>query len=136
MPDDEAILGFTNKWYATGIKTAVAHKLPNDLTIRLLTPPLFIATKLEAYNGRGNNDPSMSHDLEDILILIDGRRELIAEIEVAPDDVRIYIAKQFHALLYHDQFEHAVLSNVRGDEDRMALTYDRMNSIADMRVED
>jgi len=42
-----------------------------------LRPPLFIATKLEAFRGRGGGDVVTSHDLEDIVMVIDGRPELV-----------------------------------------------------------
>ena len=48
MPDDAKILGFTNRWYARGIETAVLHCLTAELDIKLLSPELFIATKLGA----------------------------------------------------------------------------------------
>ena len=57
MPDDAEILGFTNRWYAEGIETAVPAMLDEALEIRHLTPPLFVATKLEAYRGRGGGHP-------------------------------------------------------------------------------
>jgi hypothetical protein len=38
MPDDEAILGFSNRWYAKGIETAVPEQLEEALEIRRLTP--------------------------------------------------------------------------------------------------
>ncbi len=47
MPDDEAILGFCNRWYANGIETAQPHILDAGLDIKVLTPPIFVATKLE-----------------------------------------------------------------------------------------
>lgn len=62
MPDDPTVLGFSNRWYAKGIETATQHQLSVDLTIQVLTPPLFLATKLEAYAGRGNDDLFMSRD--------------------------------------------------------------------------
>jgi predicted nucleotidyltransferase len=130
MPDDESILGFTNRWYAKGLETAQDHALTADLTIRLIVPPLFVATKLEAYRGRGNDDPLASHDLEDILILVDGRKELIAEIAATDEDVRDYIAEQFSALLDHNGFEFAVLGNVRGNEERKDLIIERFESIS------
>lgn len=55
MPDDESILGFGNRWYAKGIGTAVTCRLNEALNIKRLTPELFVATKLEAYLGRGND---------------------------------------------------------------------------------
>ena len=78
MPDDESILGFSNRWYAKGIETAVTCSLTDALEIRRLTPELFVATKLEAYLGRGDSDLLGSRDMEDILLIVDGREELVA----------------------------------------------------------
>ena len=57
------------------------YKLDESLVINVVTPPFLIATKLEAFKGRGNNDPLSSRDVEDILTLFDGRPELKGEIE-------------------------------------------------------
>jgi predicted nucleotidyltransferase len=133
MPADESILGFTNRWYRKGIDTAQEIKLPEGLTIKSLTPPLFIATKFEAYLGRGNNDPLVSHDLEDILILIDGRNALVSEIKNSDQDVRDYIADQIDALLRHPDIEFAVTCNVRGDEGRGNLIFNRLEAIINLR---
>ncbi|TGT53755.1 hypothetical protein EN809_039110, partial [Mesorhizobium sp. M2E.F.Ca.ET.166.01.1.1] len=80
MPDDPDILGFSNRWYEKGIETAVTYALTDQLNIKRLAPELFVATKLEAYIGRGEGDLFMSRDLEDILLIIDGRPEIVAEI--------------------------------------------------------
>ena len=64
VPDDADILGFSNRWYAKGIATAVTCPLTDTLDILRLTPELFIATKLEAYLGRGQGDLFASRDLE------------------------------------------------------------------------
>lgn len=71
MPD-VSILGFSNRWYAKGIETAVHHVLIDTIAIKCLTPELFVATKLDAYLGRGNNDLLGSRDMEDILLVVDG----------------------------------------------------------------
>lgn len=62
MPDDKNILGFSNRWYEQALVQAQDYQLSDDLVIRFLTPPYFVATKLEAYKGRGNNDLLASHD--------------------------------------------------------------------------
>jgi hypothetical protein len=67
--------------------------------IRLITPPYFIATKFQAFNGRGNNDYSGSHDLEDVIAVIDGRPEIVDEVRQASADVRSYIASEIGRLL-------------------------------------
>lgn len=69
MPDDATILGFTNRWYHAALANAQPYALTELISINLLSPEYFIATKLEAYHGRGNNDPMRSHDLEDIINL-------------------------------------------------------------------
>jgi predicted nucleotidyltransferase len=106
MPDDEKILGFSNRWYAKGIETAVKTELEERLVIRRLTPPLFIATKLEAYRGRGNNDLVSSRDAEDILSLVDGRQELVSEIAETAPEIRDYIAMQIGAVLDDPNLEY------------------------------
>ncbi len=130
MPDDESILGFSNRWYAKGIETAVTCSLTDKLNIRRLTPELFVATKLEAYLGRGNNDLLGSRDMEDILLVIDGREELVAEIQAVDDDVRRYIAEQFRALLKHADFNHFIEGNIKGPEGRVDIVRERFVAIS------
>jgi predicted nucleotidyltransferase len=132
MPDDETILGYSNRWYAAGFASAQPYPLTENLTIRLLTPVYFIATKLEAYLGRGNNDPQGSHDMEDILNLFDGREEVVREIALADREVRDYIAGQLGLLLVNDDFSYAVQSTARGDRDRESLIYDRLEAARDL----
>ncbi|KAB2716398.1 hypothetical protein F9K97_24285 [Brucella anthropi] len=130
MPDDAAILGFSNRWYAKGVETAVPAMLEEALEIRHLTPPLFIATKLEAYRGRGAGDLIGSRDAEDILLLVDGREGLVEEIAAAPPEIRIYIAEQTTGLLADPNFEHFLQGNVRGPAGRADIVYERLVAIS------
>ena len=130
MPDDESILGFSNRWYAKGIETAVTCALNEALNIKRLTPELFVATKLEAYVGRGNDDLLSSRDIEDILLVVDGREELVAEIQNADDDVRCYIADQFRALLSHEDFDNFLEGNIKGPEGRVDIVRERFVAIS------
>jgi predicted nucleotidyltransferase len=56
MPTQEEILGFSNRWYLPAIKNADQLQLEDDLTIKLVSPPYFLATKIDAFNGRGGGD--------------------------------------------------------------------------------
>nr|WP_108523239.1 hypothetical protein [Bradyrhizobium algeriense] len=132
MPDDEKILGFSNRWYAKGIETAVETPLDDAITIRRLTPPLFIATKLEAYRGRGGGDLIGSRDAEDILLLVDGREELVDEVAAADADIRLYIAEQFRALLADRDFDHFLEGNIRGPEGRADIVRDRFIALSQL----
>lgn len=130
MPDDEAILGFGNRWYARGIETAETYALQDGPEIRVLTPPLFIATKLEAYRGRGKGDLFTSRDAEDILLVVDGRDTLAAEIAQADDAVQDYIAAEFRALLADPNLEDFLDGNIRGPAGRAALVRSRYVTIS------
>ena len=58
------------------------------MVIRLVSASAFVATKLEAFASRGGGDFLTSHDLEDVLNIVDGREELIGELAAAPADMR------------------------------------------------
>jgi len=88
MPLDENILGFSNRWYRSAMDYAQEHEMEKDLRIRVVTAAYFCATKLEAFKGRGKGDYLSSHDLEDLIGVVDGRSELLDELRAAPEDVR------------------------------------------------
>ena len=67
-----------------------------------------MATKFEAFNDRGGRDVYMSHDLEDILTVIDGRAEVVAELAAADAAVRGHVAAQTGWLLKHPDFLNAL----------------------------
>ncbi|MBP7586206.1 MAG: hypothetical protein KBA61_19340 [Spirochaetes bacterium] len=103
MPSDPGILGFSNIWYRTGIDTSVTASLPSGRTIRIFTLPLFVASKLEAYKSRAGNDPRFSHDIEDIILVLDGQLDMSRLLD-APGDVLDYLRLEFRALLADVRF--------------------------------
>lgn len=129
MPDDEDILGFSNRWYTAALDNATNHKLTDDITIQLISPVFFVATKLEAYKGRGNNDPLQSNDMEDILNVLDGRSELVNEIKKAEEKIQNYINEEFTKLLEHPNFDYAVQNTAQGQSDREELIFKRVESL-------
>ncbi len=108
MPIDEKILGFSNRWYKPAMESAQTVQLANDLPIRVVTAPLFLGTKLEAFKGRGKKDCFASHDLEDIIAVIDGRTSLLDEILHAPKELKVYLAREIQKLLGRQEFMDAL----------------------------
>jgi predicted nucleotidyltransferase len=131
MPDDPSILGFTNRWYKDAIKSASSYNLKENLNIRLVSPVYFLATKIEAYKGRGGNDPLTSRDIEDLLSLVDGREEIIEEIRASEDVVREYISSELGKLMSSDGFEWAISSQANGSEQEKAL-YGKLEKIINL----
>jgi len=130
MPDDESVLGFSNRWYRQAMETATDYSLEDGLQIKLINPVYFIATKLDAYNNRGGGDALSSRDIEDILNVTDGRNELLAEVNAASEDVREYFSDKISLLLEDNNFQYAVQSQSHGSRDREALLFEKLEALA------
>jgi len=105
LPTKASILGFENRWQAEAFTHAEQVELDSGRAIRAIPPPFLLATKLEAFEGRGKLDFYESRDYEDIVRLIDGRAELPEEVATAPQGVRDYISQQLETASKRDQFE-------------------------------
>lgn len=133
MPTDKAVLGFGNRWYEEAVRTAVTRVLPSGTSIRLISAPVFIATKLEAFADRGQEDFMASHDLEDVTTLIDGRPELGEEAALASADVRKHLSTQVKALLRSPAFLNALPGHLPGDsasQARVPLILERLQRLS------
>ena len=135
LPTSERVLGFTNRWYPAAVATARTIRIAGH-NARIVTPVLFVATKLEAFHGRGAGDVVASHDLEDIVTVIDGRPELVEEVAGAPDDVRAFIAAEIRDLLAHADFIEALpgfLLPDRASQARLPLLVERLKMLTESR---
>ena len=135
MPTQEEILGFSNRWYLPAIKNADHIKLENELTIKLVSPPYFLATKIDAFKGRGGGDYIASHDMEDIITILDGRPEIVSEIRSSSDDLKDFLSRTFRILLASDEFLDSIpghLSPDRASQTRLPLLIKRLREIAEM----
>lgn len=131
MPTDEGILGFSNRWYLEALRRAGKVKLPSGREIRLVSAPLLLATKIEAFYGRGRDDYGASHDIEDILTIVDGRAELIEEIQSGDEQIRGYLQSEVDDLLAEQRFVDAVPWHFGAtDQDRVPVVIERLRQIA------
>lgn len=128
MPTDASVLGFSNRWYAEAIETAQSVELSNGLHIRLIAAPAFVATKLEAFLSRGKGDFLSSHDLEDVLNIVDGRPELVEELVTASQPLRQAVATIFAGLLAHPDFINC-LPGLVSDADRAGVVLERLQRV-------
>ncbi|MEX0828118.1 MAG: hypothetical protein WD005_04110 [Haliea sp.] len=135
MPTDERILGFSNRWYQDAIKSATSTMLPNGKKLNHVTAPYFVATKLEAFAGRGNHDFMASHDFEDLIAIVNGRPELVEEINNAPAPLQKYIAECFRNYLKDSNMQQAlpgVMPEQQADDRRIQIVVKRMQSISNI----
>lgn len=133
MPTDEEILGFSNRWYRDAMQHAAVQLISDDMAIRLVTAPYFLATKLDAFHNRGADDYFASHDMEDIITLVDGRPEVIEEVSAAPTDVKEFLADEFERFLGNRAFLDALPGHLMPDsasQQRIPILLKRIEAVA------
>jgi predicted nucleotidyltransferase len=108
MPTDEKILGFSNEWYIDAIKTSEWIEIAENLSIRRISGPSFLMTKLAAFNDRGNGDYWGSSDIEDVVAVLDGRPGIIDEIMESHQKLKNALAQEFRSLLQNQDFMDAL----------------------------
>lgn len=100
VPVAKEILGFSNKWYADAIKNSVEFLLASR-KIKVIRADYFLATKFEAFNDRGKGN-YFSHDLEDIVFVMENRSNLILELLDSPFELKQYLSEQAKLLINED----------------------------------
>lgn len=104
MPTQSEILGFTNKWYQPGFENSISYNLPES-EIKIFSPPYFLASKLEAFIGRGNYDGRTSKDFEDIVFVLQNRLSIWSELSDSNHEVLEYLKNTFANLMTNPNFE-------------------------------
>lgn len=135
MPTDESILGFSNRWYPAAVASALSTALPSGRRINLISAPAFLATKFEAFDTRGKSDVLISHDLEDIVNVVEGRSMIVEEITAAESALRAYLAMKFRELSRNPDFANALPGLVAYDDlyqSRIQTVRDRASAIAEL----
>ena len=102
------MLGFGNKWFARAFSNARDLNLPSGTKIRVLPPPYFLATKIAAFHHRGAGDFLLSRDVEDVVAVLDGRLEIVIEVQNAEYELLDYLAKQLTEWLGNPDFMDAL----------------------------
>lgn len=134
MPTDAEILGFSNQWYSQALQFATVTEIAEDLTVRVVTGPYFLATKTEAFYSRGKGDFMASHDMEDIVTLLDGRPEIVAEVSAAPEAVKVFLSRSFRDFLLKRDFLDSLPGYLLPDsasQRRIPLLMERIRAVAE-----
>lgn len=133
MPINEKILGFSNRWYPLSMETAQPYQVTEDLKIKLITPPCFIATKLAAFDSRGEaEDFLLSKDVMDIIYVINGRMEIVDEVANSSEELRKYLYRKFKRFLGNQFFLEAIQGALLPDmesQSRSDIIVERIKNI-------
>ena len=111
MPTTPEIIGFSNKWYPEGFENAISKDL-DGIIINIFSPPYFLASKLEAFKGRGGDDYRTSTDFEDIVYVLENNNNVIEEVSASEESVKAYLTTAFSALLNDPSFEEGIYAHL------------------------
>lgn len=99
MPDNEHILGFSNRWYCKGMENKIKYALPNGNIIHIFPVTYYLATKLEAIASRGGSDLRQSHDFEDFIYVLNGCTTIEHDLRTITDnELLCYLSDKFRVL--------------------------------------
>lgn len=135
IPTDEKVFGFGNPWHKEAYNKATEVELPSGVKIRTVTSPYFVATKIIAFHDRGKGDFNISHDIEDIITILNGREELVNEVKASPDKLQEFLRDEFGELLLDQSFVDAVSWHLLPDEisqARLPTIFRKLRAIAQL----
>jgi hypothetical protein len=136
MPLDEAILGFSNRWYGEALRSAARVPIGTGPSIRIPSAPAFVATKWAAFDGRGGGVYYGNGDVEDVVTVVAGRPDLLQELAGAPDEVQRWLAARTAAFLRRDESADVIagaLPDAWTDPATVAAVRRRFEAIAALR---
>lgn len=114
MPTEPQVVGFSNRWYPAGFANAIDVQLDDNNSIRTFSLPYFMATKWEAFKGRGKNDYRTSKDFEDLVYVWENVDNLEDQIEQASDDITEYLKEEFAKVITNEDFEEGLYAHLAG----------------------
>ncbi len=132
MPDDEHVLGFTNRFYRSGCEHARTIELDDGTSVSIMRPAWALATKVEAFQGRGTSDPWVSEDLEDIVALLASCDDLLDDLSTAGQDVTSAVAQWACAFMVRAEWRELIEAHLVR-RDWASRVEDRLNAIAAMQ---
>jgi len=134
LPCHPEILGFAGKWYPV-IAEDYIEVVVDGVAIRIAQPAHLLASKIEAFEDRGNDDPVMSHDFEDIVSLVDGCGGLFASVVEQSDVTRNWIVAKLQHFQQSNWFIDATLGSLprggnQGDREKQFM--DKWKRLTDL----
>ena len=129
MATDDGPFGPSNRWYREGFKdlwTATA----GAQEIQIFSAPCYLATKFEAFKSRGR-DYRTSHDIEDIVNILDNRTSIVEEVLEAKENILLFLREQFNEIIHKGLLDEVLLAHIHPlmQEERMNMVKEKLEQI-------
>jgi len=117
-------------WFAAGFSKAFTYE-EDDLFIKLLPLPYFLASKVEAFWDRGLKDIQLSTDLEDIVYLFLHTSDIVEQVLGSEENVRAYLSSELKKMKENENVLNAMPGSLsyQNMETQMEMILGRMQEI-------
>lgn len=129
MPAHDGPLGPANKWYQWGFDN-LQKVNANEEEIFILPAPCFLATKFAAFNDRGT-DLRTSHDIEDIIYVLDNRINIVQEIKETHSEIRKFLQSELQKIIALDLLDDVLSAHIHPimRDERLPLVEEKITDI-------
>lgn len=114
MPADGEFLGLNTVWFREALAAATWHTVTGG-RLRVVSAAGFLATKYAAFMDRGDRDFYASHDLEDLIAVIDGRNAIVNDVSSSDTALRAYVSSAIATLRAAEDFNEALPGHLPAD---------------------
>lgn len=114
MPVEASPLGMNTRWFREALEFSTVRSLGDGLQAPVVSAPIFLATKLEAYHDRGKGDFQASHDIEDVVSVIDGCADIVEQTASAPQTVRRFVVRELSSWTSRTEWTDLVSGHLSG----------------------
>lgn len=131
MPTPGEFIGLKTKWFSEALQTAwIAHI--HSMKVPVISATGFIACKYEAFKDRGKGDYSLSHDIEDIIAVVDQRSSLADELGNVSDPLVQPAREALKELSENRDFEFILRGHLPPDPGNQARVPHLMQRVQEM----
>lgn len=129
MAMEDGPFGPSNPWYKIGFQNLWTVKA-KDQEIKILSAPCYLATKFEAFNNRGK-DYRTSHDMEDIIYVLDNRINIVEEIKQSNQRIQTFLKEQLQAIVSKGLLSEVLIAHIHPLmlEERMPVVEEKITQI-------
>ena len=126
---EEGPLGPAKRWFKIGFEnlwTATAR----GQEIRILSAPCYLASKFEAFNDRGT-DIRTSHDMEDIIYVLDNRINIVQEVQKDDERISSFIKGQLQKIMGQGLLQEVLVAHINPIllAERLPIVEEKINQI-------
>lgn len=136
MPTRGEPLGLNTQWFKEVLEYALVIDYAKT-KLKVVSPVGFLVTKYLTFSERGEGDYYNSHDLEDFITVIDGRENIVSEVNSAPMHLREYLIEGIAKLLKTPSFIEALPAYLPFDsasQQRLPFLKAKLEEIAKLKL--